>query len=90
MISSSSYGIYGRSPLRPFFLPPAPQQRVRVLNRACYDTRTTPGIRLMAFDKLNNGSIFCPGSRKAWDEYCTRHNLAFIVLGNRQSVFIKQ
>lgn len=36
------------------------------------------------------GSIFCPGSQKAWDEYCTRHNLAFIVLGNRQSVFIKQ
>jgi hypothetical protein len=35
------------------------------------------------------GSIFCPGSQKAWDEFCTRHEIAFVVLGNRQSVIIK-
>lgn len=35
------------------------------------------------------GSIFCPGSQKAWDEFCGRRGIAFIVLGNRQSVLIK-
>ena len=35
------------------------------------------------------GSIFCPGSQKAWDEYCSRHGIAFIVLANRQSIILK-
>jgi hypothetical protein len=35
------------------------------------------------------GSIFCPGSQQAWDEFCARHDIAFVVLGNRQSVIIK-
>jgi len=35
------------------------------------------------------GSIFCPGSQKAWDEFCARHDIAFVVLGNRQSIIIK-
>lgn len=35
------------------------------------------------------GSIFCPGSKSAWDSFCTKHGVAFITLGNRQSVIIK-
>ncbi len=35
------------------------------------------------------GSIFCPGSQKAWDEFCVRNDVSFIVLGNRQSIIIK-
>jgi O-methyltransferase len=37
-----------------------------------------------------DGSIFCPGAKKAWDEFCARHQLSFVVLGNRESILIKQ
>jgi hypothetical protein len=36
-----------------------------------------------------DGSIFCPGAQKAWDEFCDKRALPFIVLGNRESVLIK-
>jgi hypothetical protein len=36
-----------------------------------------------------DGSIFCPGAKKAWDEFCARHALPFVVLGNRESILIK-
>jgi len=37
-----------------------------------------------------DGSIFCPGAKKAWDEFCTKHALPFVLLGNRESILIKQ
>jgi hypothetical protein len=37
-----------------------------------------------------DGSPFCPGARAAWDEFCSERSLAFIVLGNRETVLIKQ
>lgn len=48
--------------------------------------RLNPGGVILCDDY---GSIFCPGSQKAWDEFCARRDIAFIVLGNRQSVLIK-
>ncbi len=36
-----------------------------------------------------DGSIFCPGAKKAWDEFCARRELPFVVLGNRESILIK-
>ena len=36
-----------------------------------------------------DGSIFCPGAKKAWDEFCARRQLPFVVLGNRESILIK-
>jgi hypothetical protein len=36
-----------------------------------------------------DGSIFCPGAKKAWDEFCARLTLPFVVLGNRESILIK-
>ena len=36
-----------------------------------------------------DGSIFCPGAKKAWDEFCGARDLPFIVLGNRETVLIK-
>lgn len=36
-----------------------------------------------------DGSIFCPGAKKAWDEFCAQHALPFVVLGNRESILIK-
>lgn len=36
-----------------------------------------------------DGSIFCPGAKKAWDEFCAKHDLRFVVLGNRESILIK-
>lgn len=36
-----------------------------------------------------DGSPFCPGARAAWDEFCSQRNLAYIVLGNRETVLIK-
>lgn len=36
-----------------------------------------------------DGSIFCPGAKKAWDEFCAKKALPFVVLGNRESVLIK-
>src|SRR5471032_2514837 len=37
-----------------------------------------------------DGSIFCPGAKKAWDEFCAKRELPFVVLGNRESILIKQ
>ncbi len=37
-----------------------------------------------------DGSIFCPGAQKAWDEFCANANVAFITLGNRESILIKK
>ena len=37
-----------------------------------------------------DGSIFCPGAEKAWEEFCSRNNIAYVVLGHRQHVLIKQ
>ena len=36
-----------------------------------------------------DGSIFCPGAQKAWDEFCAERDLAFVTLGNRESILIK-
>jgi hypothetical protein len=36
-----------------------------------------------------DGSIFCPGAKKAWDEFCSARGLPFVVLGNRESILIK-
>ena len=48
------------------------------------------------YDRLNvggvivcDGSIFCPGAQKAWDEFCAVRNIAFVTLGNRESILIK-
>lgn len=46
--------------------------------------RLTPGGVIVC-----DGSIFCPGAKKAWDEFCAQRNLPFIVLGNRESILIK-
>lgn len=35
------------------------------------------------------GSLFCPGLKRAWDEYCERHGVAFVVLGHQQAVIRK-
>ena len=39
---------------------------------------------------LCDGSIFCPGVQTAWNEFCARRNLAFIVLGHREHIIVKQ
>lgn len=36
-----------------------------------------------------DGSIFCPGAKTAWDEFCAARKLPFVVLGNRESILIK-
>jgi hypothetical protein len=36
-----------------------------------------------------DGSPFCPGARAAWDEFCSERSLAYVVLGNRETVLIK-
>ncbi len=36
-----------------------------------------------------DGSIFCPGAKKAWDEFCAQRAVPFVVLGNRESILIK-
>ena len=36
-----------------------------------------------------DGSIFCPGARAAWDEFCAARGLAYVTLGNRETVLIK-
>jgi len=38
---------------------------------------------------LCDGSIFCPGVTRAWEEYCTRHELAYVTLGHREVVLVK-
>lgn len=39
---------------------------------------------------LCDGSIFCPGAQKACDQFCAGHDLAFVVLGHREHIIIKQ
>jgi O-methyltransferase len=46
--------------------------------------RLTPGGVIIC-----DGSIFCPGANKAWNEFCARRQLPFVVLGNRESILIK-
>ena len=36
-----------------------------------------------------DGSIFCPGAQRAWDEFCATRNIGFIGLGHRESIIIK-
>ncbi len=36
-----------------------------------------------------DGSPFCPGARAAWDEFCDKHNIRYVVLANRETVLIK-
>lgn len=38
---------------------------------------------------LCDGSIFCPGVAQAWEEYCARHDLPYVLLGHRETVLIK-
>ena len=37
-----------------------------------------------------DGSPFCPGARAAWDAFCGKLNLRYIVLGNRETVLIRE
>ena len=37
-----------------------------------------------------DGSIFCPGARKAMDVYCAGHDIPFVVLGGHDFIIIKQ
>ena len=36
-----------------------------------------------------DGSVFCPGAEKAWDQFCARHDIAYVTLGHRETVLIK-
>jgi len=36
-----------------------------------------------------DGSIFCPGAEKAWEEFCARRDTAYVILGHRQYVLVK-
>jgi hypothetical protein len=36
-----------------------------------------------------DGSIFCPGAEKAWEEFCTRHGVPYVMLGHREFVILK-
>ena len=36
-----------------------------------------------------DGSIFCPGIETAWEEFCARHGIAYVMLGHREFVLIK-
>jgi hypothetical protein len=38
---------------------------------------------------LCDGSVFCPGAQKAWDQFCTRHNIPYVTLGHRETVLVK-
>ena len=38
---------------------------------------------------LCDGSIFCPGAQQAWVEFCATLDIAYISLGHRESVIIK-
>jgi hypothetical protein len=48
-----------------------------------YPRLTTGGVVVC------DGSIFCPGAKKAWEDFCARRELPFVVLGNRESILIK-
>ncbi len=36
-----------------------------------------------------DGSIFCPGAEKAWDEFCEQRDIAYVMLGHRSAVLFK-
>ena len=36
-----------------------------------------------------DGSIFCPGAEKAWEQFCQQRGIAYVMLGHRQYVLIK-
>ena len=36
-----------------------------------------------------DGSIFCPGTEKAWEEFCAGNGISYVMLGHRQHVLIK-
>ncbi len=38
---------------------------------------------------LCDGSIFCPGVAQAWEEYCGRHDIPYVLLGHRETVLMK-
>lgn len=38
---------------------------------------------------LCDGSIFCPGAARAWEEFCGRRDLPYVLLGHRETVLIK-
>jgi hypothetical protein len=38
---------------------------------------------------LCDGSIFCPGVTQAWEEFCERNGLPYVLLGHREMVLIK-
>lgn len=38
---------------------------------------------------LCDGSIFCPGVAQAWEEFCARRDLPYVLLGHRETVLIK-
>lgn len=38
---------------------------------------------------LCDGSIFCPGAEKAWDEFCAKRDIAYVTLGHRETVLFK-
>jgi len=46
--------------------------------------RLSPGGAILC-----DGSIFCPGAQKAWDDYCAEHDIPFVALGHRESVIVK-
>jgi len=49
-----------------------------------FHPRLTPGGVIVC-----DGSIFCPGARAAWEDYCAARGLAYVTLGNRETVLIK-
>ena len=36
-----------------------------------------------------DGSVFCPGAEKAWEEFCARRDAPYVILGHRQYVLLK-
>ena len=38
---------------------------------------------------LCDGSIFCPGAATAWEEFCARTDVPYVLLGHRETVLIK-
>jgi hypothetical protein len=38
---------------------------------------------------LCDGSAFCPGAEKAWQQFCERRDVAYVTLGHRETVLIK-
>jgi hypothetical protein len=36
-----------------------------------------------------DGSVFCPGAARAWDNFCEGRALAYVTLGHRETALIK-